>query len=63
MTGGNNLIKADVKIFPWRSFLSQHQKKLIPDNFLGKILFKLLIFLKTNLIIFFQKIFNIELLF
>ncbi len=31
---------AHVKIFPWRSFSSQHQKILFPNNYLGKILFK-----------------------
>ena len=37
--------KAEVKIFPWRSFSSQHQKKIFFDNYLGKkmldILFEL----------------------
>ena len=33
---------AEVKIFPWRSFSSQHQKILFPNNFLGYLLLKLL---------------------
>ena len=36
---------ADVNFYPWRSFASQHQKKIFFDNYLGKkmldILFKL----------------------
>ena len=32
--------KADVKLYPWRSFSSQHQKILFPNNYVGKILFK-----------------------
>lgn len=50
--------KADVKIFPWRSFSSQHQKKLIPNNFLGKILFKLLIFFENKFNNFFSENFQ-----
>jgi ubiquinone/menaquinone biosynthesis C-methylase UbiE len=33
---------ADIKIFPWRSFLSSHQKMLIPNNNFGKKLFDIL---------------------
>ena len=33
---------ADVRIYPWRSFSSGHQKFLFPDNKLGKIMFHVL---------------------
>jgi len=39
--------KAEVRIFPWRSFSSQHQKILIPDNFFGKFMLKILILLEN----------------
>ena len=39
--------KAEVKIFPWRSFSSQHQKILIPDNIFGKFILKILILLEN----------------
>lgn len=39
---------ADVKIYPWRSFSSQHQKIIMPNNFIGKILFKILILLENS---------------
>ena len=38
----------EVKIYPWRSFSSQHQKFIIPDNFIGKFLFWILIRLENN---------------
>ena len=41
---------ADVKIYPWRSFSSQHQKIIMPNNFIGKFLFKILILLIKRLI-------------
>ena len=50
---------ADIKIYPWRPFSSQHQKILFPDNFIGKIMFKLLLILENNFKNFFSKIFNI----
>lgn len=34
---------AKVEFHPWRSFSAQHQKKLFPNNFIGKVLFELLI--------------------
>jgi len=34
--------QADVKIYPWRSFFSHHQKRLIPDNRFGALIFSLL---------------------
>ena len=33
---------ADVKIYPWRSFSSQHQKRIFPNNYLGKLMLKIL---------------------
>jgi SAM-dependent methyltransferase len=33
---------ADVKLVPWRSFSAPLEKKLIPDNFVGRILFRIL---------------------
>ena len=45
--------KANVSFYCWRSFSSQHQKKLFPNNFLGKILFEILYYLEKN----FPKIF------
>lgn len=34
--------EAKVKFYPWRSFSSDHQKKIFPNNFIGKKLFKIL---------------------
>ena len=34
---------AKVEFYPWRSFSAQHQKKIFPNNLIGKILFDLLI--------------------
>ncbi len=34
---------AQVEFYPWRSFSAQHQKMIFPNNFIGKILFELLI--------------------
>jgi ubiquinone/menaquinone biosynthesis C-methylase UbiE len=34
--------RSSVKIYPWRSFLTETQNKYFPDNSLGKILFKVL---------------------
>ena len=48
----------DVKIYPWRSFASQHQKILFPNNLIGKILFKLLFFLEDYFPNFFVKNFQ-----
>ena len=38
---------AEVKFYPWRSFSSQHQKIIFPDNILGKLMFKLVFILET----------------
>ena len=40
--------EAIVNVYPWRSFSSIHQKFLIPDNLLGKKLFKLLFYLEDK---------------
>ena len=60
MTGGNNLIKKLMsKYFLGDLFLLNIKKKLIPDNFLGKILFKLLIFFENKFNNFFFRKFSI----
>lgn len=51
-------IYGDVKIYPWRSFASQHQKILFPDNFFGKILLKILFVLENIFKSFFVKYFQ-----
>ena len=40
--------KCEVNFFPWRSFSSQHQKILFPNNLLGKLMFKLLALIEKN---------------
>ena len=50
--------KTTVEIFPWRSFASQHQKILFPDNFIGKFLLKFLFFLEVKFGNFFVKNFQ-----
>tara|TARA_Y100000591_G_C21802583_1_gene682947 strand:- start:82 stop:840 length:759 start_codon:yes stop_codon:yes gene_type:complete len=40
--------KVEVSFYCWRSFSSQHQKKLFPDNFLGKIFFNILYVLEEK---------------
>ena len=49
---------ASVKFYPWRSFSSNHQKFLIPNNFLGKKFFKILFYLEDKLKKFFIKNFQ-----
>ena len=39
---------ADIEFFPWRSFYSQHQKILVPDNKLGKKIFQVLFYLEEK---------------
>ena len=46
-------IHADVKLYPWRPFASSHQKFLFPNNYVGKIMFKILYYLENK----FQKFF------
>jgi ubiquinone/menaquinone biosynthesis C-methylase UbiE len=40
--------QADLKILPWRSFGSDHQKAIFPDNFLGSTMLKLLFILEDR---------------
>jgi len=49
---------AYVKILPWRSFSSQHQKILFPNNFIGSWLLKILFFLENIFKNFFSKNFQ-----
>jgi len=46
---------AEVNILPWRSFNSKDQKKLIPDNQFGKLLFKILFYLEDEFPGFFSR--------
>jgi len=48
----------NIQIHPWRSFSSQHQKLLFPDNFIGKTLFRILFFLEDRFKKFFSKYFQ-----
>jgi ubiquinone/menaquinone biosynthesis C-methylase UbiE len=49
---------ADVDIFPWRSFSSDIQKRLTPDNKLGRMMFAALFSLEERFPIFFVKHFQ-----
>jgi len=49
---------AYVQILPWRSFTSDTQKKIIPNNKMGGIMFNLLFFLEERLPVFFVKHFQ-----
>jgi ubiquinone/menaquinone biosynthesis C-methylase UbiE len=49
---------AYVKLYPWRSFASQHQKLLFPNNFIGLYMFKILIILEKKFPNFFTKYFQ-----
>ena len=49
---------ADVKIMPWRSFASNHQKRLIPNNKLGKTMFDILFNMEDIFPNFFVKYFQ-----
>ena len=49
---------ADVKLYPWRSFASQHQKLLFPNNYIGQYMFKILITLEKKFPNFFTKYFQ-----
>ena len=40
--------EAKISVKPWRSFSSDHQKILFPDNYLGKKLFKILFILEDK---------------
>jgi len=37
---------ADIDIFPWRSFTARQQRLIFPDNFIGRVMFKLLFWLE-----------------
>ncbi len=50
--------KAKISIKPWRSFSSDHQKILIPNNYLGKKLFEILFILEEVFEKFFIKHFQ-----
>ena len=49
---------AKVEMYPWRSFASQHQKKIFPNNLFGEIMFKILIILENKFPNFFVKYFQ-----
>lgn len=49
---------AKIEFYPWRSFSSQHQKILFPNNFVGKILFELLAHFEKKFPKFFVKYFQ-----
>ncbi len=49
---------SSLKFYCWRSFASQHQKILFPNNFLGSIMFKLLFYIEDKFNKFFSKNFQ-----
>ena len=49
---------AKIEMYPWRSFASQHQKKIFPNNFFGEMMFKILIILEDKFPDFFLKYFQ-----
>ena len=49
---------ANVELYPWRSLSSNHQKFLIPNNFLGRQIFKILFYLEDKFKKFFIKNFQ-----
>lgn len=49
---------ADIKLYPWRSFSSQHQKIFFPNNIIGKLMFKILMNLEKKFPDFFTKHFQ-----
>ena len=51
-------VNANIEFYPWRSLSSTHQKFLIPNNFLGKIIFKILFYLEDRFNNFFVKNFQ-----
>lgn len=50
--------KANIQIKPWRSFSSDHQKKLFPNNYIGKSLLSFLFLLEEKFQNFFIKNFQ-----
>ena len=53
---------ADIKIICWRSFAAQHQKILFPNNFIGKVMFNILLKLEKKFPNFFYKNFQYPLI-
>jgi ubiquinone/menaquinone biosynthesis C-methylase UbiE len=51
-------VNANIEFYPWRSLSSTHQKFLIPNNFLGKIIFKILFYIEDRFNNFFIKNFQ-----
>ncbi len=47
-----------LEFYCWRSFSSQHQKKIFPNNFLGSLMLKLLFFIENKFNNFFSKNFQ-----
>tara|TARA_B100000674_G_C37897504_1_gene942072 strand:- start:814 stop:1569 length:756 start_codon:yes stop_codon:yes gene_type:complete len=47
-----------VEFYCWRSFSSQHQKMIFPNNFIGAMMFKILFYLENKFINFFYKNFQ-----
>jgi hypothetical protein len=37
---------ANVKILPWRTFGTEMQKQIFPNNFIGKLMFKILFYIE-----------------
>lgn len=50
--------EASLKIVPWRSFSSQHQKILFPNNSLGKVMLRILFLFEDKFKNFFSKNFQ-----
>ncbi len=53
---------AYIKFFPWRSFSSQHQKILFPDNFIGEVLFEIMFKLENFFPNFFVRFFQYQII-
>lgn len=53
---------AKIDFYCWRSFSSQHQKILFPNNFIGNLLFKITFYLENKFISFFSKNFQYPLI-
>jgi hypothetical protein len=49
---------ASVRVLPWRSFTADTQKKLMPDNNIGKKMFDILYYLEDRYPVFFVKYFT-----
>ena len=46
---------SDVQILPWRTFEVEMQKRIFPDNFIGKLMFKVLFFMEDMFPSYFTK--------